>query len=118
MADVTVAEGALHIVLTVPERVFSLHARSVVVPLEQIRTVRVVRDVLGQLRGLRMPGASVPGRIAIGTWRGTVDGRGFHDFVLVRTSGPGVVITTGGEYDRVLLGADEPEELAAQLTAG
>jgi uncharacterized protein len=118
MADVTVAEGALHIVLTVPERVFSLHGHRVVVPLDQIRSVRVVRDVLGQLRGLRMPGAGVPGRVAIGTWRGTVDGRAFHDFVLVRTAGPGVVITTSGDYDRVVLGVDEPEELAAQLTGG
>ena len=47
MAEVTVGDGALQITLTVPERVFSLHGASVVVPLDRIRSVRVVRDVLG-----------------------------------------------------------------------
>ena len=79
--------------------------------------MRVVRDVLGQVRGLRMPGAGVPGRVAIGTWRGHADGRPFHDFVLVRTPGPGVVITTAGDYDRILLGSEDPEQLAAELGA-
>jgi hypothetical protein len=118
MANVAISDGALHIELTVPERVFSLHGGTVIVPLAQIRGVRIVRNLLGQVRGLRMPGAGVPGRAAIGTWRGTADGRPFHDFVLIRTPGPGLVITTiGGSYDRVLLGSDEPEELAAQLGA-
>jgi uncharacterized protein len=117
MAEVTVGDGALRIALTVPERVFSLHGGSVEIPLEQIRGVRVVRDIFGQLRGLRMPGAGVVGRVAIGIWRGTLDGRPYHDFVLVRSAGPGVVITTTGQYDRVLLGTDAPEELAAELGA-
>ena len=113
--NVAVRDGALRITLTVPERVFSLHGAGVVVPLDQIQSVRVVRDVLGQLRGVRMPGAGLPGRVAIGTWRGHVAGEPFHDFVLVRSAGPGVVISTSGDYDRVLLGSDEPEQLAAQL---
>jgi hypothetical protein len=118
MADVAINDGALQISLTVPERVFSLHGGSVVVPLAEIRGVRIVRDVLGQVRGLRMPGAGVPGRVAIGTWRGTADGRPFHDFVLVRTAGPGVVITTAGNtYDRILLDSETPEQLAADLGA-
>jgi hypothetical protein len=115
MANVSVSDGALHIALTVPERVFSLHGANVIVPLGEIRGVRVVRDILGQLRGLRMPGASIPGVVAIGTWRGTVDGRRFHDFALVRRSGAGLVIATSGEYDRLLLGAEEPAEFAAEL---
>jgi hypothetical protein len=77
----------------------------------------VVRNVLGQVRGLRTPGASVPGRTAIGTWHGMADGRAFRDFVLIRRPGPGVVITTSGQYDRVLLDSDEPQQLAAQLGA-
>jgi hypothetical protein len=117
MANVTISDGALQIDLTVPERVFSLHGGGVVVPLNKIRGVRIVRNVLGQVRGLRMPGAGLPGRAAIGTWQGTADGRPFHDFVLIRTPGPGLVITTTGAYDRILLGSDEPEELAAQLGA-
>ncbi|HEY7008032.1 MAG TPA: hypothetical protein VH395_03780 [Jatrophihabitantaceae bacterium] len=115
MAEVTVDDGQLVISLSVPERVFSLHGGSVIIPLEQVGGVRVVRNVLGQLRGLRTPGASVRGRVAIGTWRGTADGRAFRDFVLIRQPGPGVVITTSGEYDRVLLDSDEPHQLAARI---
>jgi hypothetical protein len=117
MADITVGDGVLRIALTVPERVFSLHGGSIEIPLTQVRGVRVVRDILGQLRGLRMPGAGVPGRVAIGTWRGTLDGRPYHDFVLVRSPGPGVVITTAGQYNRVLLGSEEPDLLADELGA-
>lgn len=115
MANVAVAEGALRIHLTVPERVFSLHGASVVVPLDTIRGVRVVRDVLSQLRGLRTPGAGIPGVAAIGVWRGIADGRRFHDFVLVRRPGAGLVITAAGEYDRILLGTDDHDKLAAEL---
>ena len=115
MANVSVADGALHIELTVPERVFSLHHASLAIPLTQIRGVRIVRDILGQLRGLRMPGAGIPGVVAIGTWRGTVDGRRFHDFAVIRSAGPGLVVSTSGEYDRLLIGADEPEDLADEL---
>ena len=115
MANVSVTDGALHIELTVPERVFSLHRANLVVPLTDIRGVRIVRDVLGQLRGLRMPGAGIPGSAAIGTWRGTVDGRRFQDFAIIRSAGPGLVVTTTGEYDRLLLGAEEPEILADEL---
>jgi hypothetical protein len=115
MADVAVHDGALYVDLTVPERVLSLHGASVVVPLEQIRGVRVVREVLGQLRGLRKPGAGFPGILAIGTWHGTDDGRAYRDFVVVHRPGPGVVITTSGEYDRVLLSSEEPEQFVENL---
>lgn len=115
MANVAVSDGALHIELTVPERVVSLHGANVTVPLHHIRGVRIVRDVLNQLRGLRMPGLGFPGTAAIGVWRGTADGQPFRDFVLVRRPGRGLVISTRGEYDRVVLGSDEPEHLAAQL---
>jgi hypothetical protein len=115
MATVSVCGGALHIELTVPERVFSLHGANLTVPLGDIRGVRVVRDILGQLRGLRMPGAGIPGVVAIGTWRGTVDGRRFHDFALIHRGGPGLVISTNGKYDRLLIGADEPDEFADEL---
>lgn len=115
MATVAVQDGELRISLTVPEQVFSLHGSAVTVPLSDIRGVRIVRDVLGQLRGLRMPGAGIPGVLAIGTWRGTADGRTFHDFAIIRHAGPGLVITTVGTYDRVLISAEDPKALAAEL---
>lgn len=115
MSSVTVRDCALRIELTVPERVFSLHGANIDVPLSEIRSVRIVPDIHGQLRGLRMPGAGIPGLLAIGTWRGTADGRTFHDFALIHRAGPGVVVTTTGYYARLLIGSDEPEVLVADL---
>jgi len=115
MADVAISDGSLRIELTVPERVLSLHDGSVVVPLEQISGVRVVRDVLAHLRGTRRPGAGLPGLMAMGTWRGVHDGRAFHGFGGGAGAGPGVVITTTADYERILLATDEPEKLAFQL---
>src|SRR3954454_10524482 len=115
MADVAIADGSLRIELTVPERVLSLHDGTVVVPLEQISEVRVVRDALAHLRGTRQPGAGFAGLLAMGTWRGVHDGRAFHDFVLVPSPGPGVVITTTADYERIVLATDEPEKLAFRL---
>ena len=116
MGEVRVSDGVLQIALTVPERVFSLHSGTVEIPLGEISGVRVVRNVLGQLRGVPMPGSRVPGRTAIGTWRTTVDGRAVRDFVLIRHAGPGLIITTSGSYDRLVISAEDPEELAAALT--
>jgi hypothetical protein len=115
MADVVISNDILTIDLSVPERVVSLRTASVVVPLSDIRAVRVVRDALGQVRGHRKPGAGFPGVAAIGTWLGTDGGRAFRDFVLVRSPGPGVVITTRGEFDRIVLGTEQPEQFAAEL---
>ena len=115
MSSVTVRDGALRIELTVPERVLSLHGANIEVPLDEVRGARVVRDIFGQLRGMRMPGAGIPGLLAIGTWRGVSDGRTFHDFALIHHSGLGLLVTTSGHYDRLLLGTDEPDKLLAEL---
>lgn len=115
MSSVTIRDGALHIELTVPERVLSLHGASIDVPLAQVTGVRIVRDILAQLRGLRMPGAGIPGVLAIGAWRGIIDGHKFHDFVVIHRAGPGLVVATSGDYDRLLLGHDDPAALAFDL---
>ena len=108
-------DGVLRIELTVPERVLSLHGANIEVPLSEIRGARIVRDIFGQLRGMRMPGAGIPGLLAIGTWRGMTDGRTFHDFALIHHTGPGVIVTTTGRYERLLLGTADPEQLVAEL---
>ncbi len=116
MADVSIRDGQLHISLTVPERVLSLHGREVSIPLERIVSAAPVAQVLDQVRGLRRPGAALPGVLAIGTWGGTERGVVYRDFVVVHRPGPGVVLTLDGEpYDRVLLSAERPSALIAAL---
>jgi hypothetical protein len=115
VADVSIAGGALHIVLSVPERVLSLHAGDVRIPLASIVSMTPVRDVMTHVRGRRTPGARVPGLLAVGTWVGTERGESYSDFVVVDRPGPGVVITIdgGGPYDRVVLGTPDPRSLIA-----
>jgi hypothetical protein len=116
MADVWVDDDRLRITLSVPERVLSLQAGDVEVTLESIEHVRVVRDVLSHVRGRRKPGANFPGMLAIGVWRGVEGGQTFNDFVLIQEPGSGVIVTTTGEFDRILLSTDEPERFAFELT--
>src|SRR4051794_27844030 len=100
VADVSIDDDTLIITLTVPERVLSLHGGSISVPLRQITKAVAVANVMTHLRGTRMPGAGMPGRMAIGTWRGDQAGRSFLDFVVAHRPGPGVVLTLeGGEFD-------------------
>ena len=111
-----VTAGVLHIDLTVPERVLSLHRADLRVPVERVRVATPVPDIIAQLRGARLPGARVPGRFAIGTWSGERDGVPFHDFVVVHRPGPGVVLgLAGAAYDRILLGDPEPQALIDEL---
>lgn len=115
MGDVWVAATGLHVHLSVPERVISLRTEDVVVPLESVTGVRVVRDALAHLRGTRQGGSTRLGLFAVGLWRGAEQGRLFTDFVVVHRPGPGIVVTTDGEFSRLVLGTEEPEELALQL---
>lgn len=116
MADLSIDGDTLRIELSVSERVLGLHGRNIEIPLADIVDVTVVDDVMAELDGLRMPGAGIPGALAIGTWRGH-DGEGpFHDFALIHHGGPGVVlIARNAAYRRVLLSADDPTGLAASL---
>jgi hypothetical protein len=116
VADVSILHDALVIELTVPERVLSLHAGTITIPLRQITKAVAVPDVMAHIRGMRMPGAAMPGRLAVGTWRGDQAGRSFHDFVLVHRAGPGLVLTlNGNHYDRIVLETARAQQLIAEL---
>lgn len=118
MAEVAVRDAVLHIALSVAERVLALHGRDIAVPIGLITGVAGVPDVLAEVRGLRLPGAGLPGVLAIGTWRGSDNNSTFHDFVLVHHGGAGVVVSVaGGDYDRILLGSDDPAALIAAIRA-
>jgi hypothetical protein len=116
VAHVSVEDGVLVIELTVPERVLSLHGGTVTVPVRSILKAVAVSDVMTQIRGTRMPGAGLPGRLAIGTWRGDQAGKSFQDFVVAHHPGPGVVLTLrSGTYDRIVLQLPHAKQLVAEL---
>ena len=112
MADIHVADDMLIIDLTAAERLGSLHLSTVKIPISTITGITAVPSAAEQVRGFRAPGLGLPGRAAVGTWRG----RGFKDFVVVYGRGPGVVVTTRDfPYDRVLLSTGDGDALVARL---
>jgi hypothetical protein len=117
MAEIDVDDGALLIALTATERMLALRRRDLVVPLTQVSTVVPVERALGAVRGWRV-GSAWPGRFAMGTWHGRVDGVRFRDFVLVHSPGPGVVLSLdGGEYDRIVFDYADPDQFVAAVRA-
>jgi hypothetical protein len=117
MAAIDVDAGRLLIALTRPERLLSFRRRDLVIPLEQVSTVVPVERAMSEIRGWRF-GSGWPGRFAFGTWHGRVDGVRFRDFVLVHSTGPGVVLgLDGGEYDRVVFDYADPQQFVEAVRA-
>ena len=113
MATLVVGPTALECRLLRWEKFLAAHG-DVVVPVAQIRAVRVAPDLRREMRGMRCPGYAMPGHRALGTWRR----RHGKDFVDVRFGHPGVVVELSGEgFSRLLLTSDDPEVLAGQLRA-
>jgi len=108
MARVEVYPDRVLIRLTASEKALSMRRRDVVLERDAIVSAVITDDPWVWLRGVRSPGAHVPGRLALGTWRGL----GGRDFVVARSGRPAVVIDLEvpegadedhgwvGEYDR------------------
>lgn len=88
MARVEVFSDRLVMKLSAPERALSLRRRDVVLSREAITSALITDDPWVWLRGVRSPGAFLPTKLAIGTWRG----QGGRDFALIRSGRPAVVI--------------------------
>lgn len=100
-----------------------MRRRDVVLERDAITSALITDDPWVWLRGVRSPGAHIPGRLALGTWR-TNGGR---DFVLARHGRPAVVLDFDvqthepgwvGEFDqyaRVVLSTNHAAELIRAL---
>ncbi len=108
-------EGARLAVRLSPLEQLGAFSRSPRVPLESIADVRAVPSAWSELRGIRAPGAGWPGKIALGTWRGSR----YKDFCAVYGRGPGVVVELkpGVPWARFLVTTDEPDAVVAEIRA-
>lgn len=88
MASVAVYPDRVIVRLSAAEKVLAMRRRDVVLERDAITSALITDDPWVWLRGVRSPGAHLPGRLALGTWR-TNGGR---DFVLLRSGRPAVVI--------------------------
>lgn len=112
MATVQLTPTTLSLRFTRGEKIGGL-LRDHYVPLTAVRSVDVVPAPLAAMRGLRAPGLALPGRRKVGTWRRP----GERTLVSVRRGQAAVRIGLEGQrFDVVLIGADDAEALAGELT--
>lgn len=110
MAQLLIDVSDLVVHLQGSEKFWGLHG-DIRVPLSSVRTVSMQENPWMRMRGWRMAGVGIPGRIALGTWR---HGQGF-DYYVVRRQQPAVEIEANtGRFSRFLIsypdGTDTQEE--------
>lgn len=111
MARLVEAPGKLTVAMSRLERLGAVHG-DLVIPLEQIISVRATTDAWSELRGLRAPGTGIPGTLMLGTCRGSFG----KDFCAVRGHGPGVIVDlTGAEFARVVVSDAQASITAERL---
>jgi hypothetical protein len=114
VASLVAENGELVLRLSRRERLGALHG-DIRVPLSAVERVSVSAAPFRELRGLRAPGAGLPGVIALGTWRY----RGGRDFAALYRRKPAVIVELrDARYRRLLVSADDAEALAAAIRGG
>ncbi len=108
------------------EKTMAMRRQDVVLNRDAITSAIITSDPWVWLRGVRSPGAHLPGKLALGTWRAL----GGRDFVVARSGRPAVVIDLElpegsnedrgwvGEYDhfaRVIISTHHAAELIQAL---
>ncbi|HUJ66772.1 MAG TPA: hypothetical protein VLX59_14600 [Acidimicrobiales bacterium] len=108
MAQLLVEGTDLVVHLTMREKIAGFHA-DIRVPLSAIRTTSVPQYPWMALRGWRMAGVALPGKIAVGTRK---HGTGF-DFTCVRNQQRAVQIdVNSGRFSRFVISV--PDDIDAQ----
>lgn len=114
MVTLLLDQTQLEIVLSPIERALALRKDGLTIERSAIRRVQLTDDPWTWIRGVRAPGTSLPGVLAIGTWRASTG----KDFVAVRErKRDGVVIELedGEEYSRVIITTRHGVALAKAL---
>jgi hypothetical protein len=103
----------LVVVLSAAEKAEAVHG-DIRVPMSSVRGVEVVDDAVHAVNAYRKSvGSAWPGRFVIGTFRSD----GMKVFAVVHHNTPrGVkVMLDGANFDELLVGCDDPEEVARRL---
>ena len=112
MATVTLSADTLGVRFTSVEKLSGL-VRDLDVPVASVIDARVENDGLSAARGIRAPGLGIPGVRKVGTWRG----RAGRSLVSVRRGQPALSVRLSGQrYGTILIGLDDAQRYADQLT--
>jgi len=112
MARLLIADDTVTIDMSRGERLEAAHGDQTF-PRSAITGARAVADCIAEVHGLKWAGTELPG-IRVGS---------FHDadhvtFAVCHGHNPGVVIElANSKYDKVILTVENPEDLAARLSA-
>lgn len=113
MARLTTTEVSVTLMLNRFERLEGIHG-NITAAASSVTAVRASNDLWSELRGLRAPGTGIPGVIAVCTCRGPFG----KDFAVVHGHRPGVVVEFDGEpFQRWVVSVDEPDQVAAAVSA-
>ena len=114
MARLAVQGDRIVLHLSRLERIGGMIGGDIAAPLDAVAAVRVASNPSPELRGIRSPGTGWPGVIALGHRRA----KGVHDFAAVYHNRPAVVIELDGQrFDRLVVSCDDPEAVAAEISA-
>jgi len=114
MATFVIDDDTVTLELSPAEKFEALHG-NISVPRSAITGVRAVPDGMDELHGLRMPGTGIPGLLMVGTLRSG----DLVTFAVCHARRRAVVVDlTGQEYDKLVVTADDAEDVVARLTAG
>ena len=112
MAHLLIADDSVTIDMSRGEKFEAAHGDQTF-PRSAISSVRAVPDCITEVHGLKWAGTELPG-IRVGSFRG--DQR--MTFAVCHGHKPGIVIDLAdSKYDRVVLTVENPEEIAARLSA-
>jgi hypothetical protein len=87
-------------------------------PMASVRSVEVVEDPFHEVHGLRYRGTRLPGRLAVGSFVGSIEDKSFdRTFAAVHHHTPrGLRVRLDGEsFDQLIIGAEDPEGVVDQI---
>ncbi|MCW2135189.1 alpha/beta hydrolase [Arthrobacter sp. VKM Ac-2550] len=111
MARLVVGDGAVRVELSKGEKIAGL-LPDLNMPATAVEDVQVLKDGFTGVTGMRAPGLALPGRVRMGTWRGS---RG-NTFAVVHQGKPAVQLTLKDQkYRRVVVEVANVEDAARQV---
>jgi hypothetical protein len=112
MAHLLITDDAVTIDMSRGERLEAAHGDQTF-PRSAISGVRAVPDCIAEVHGLKWSGTELPG-LRVGSFHGDEQ----VTFAVCHGHHPGIVIDLADcKYDRLVLTVENPEEIAARLSA-